>query len=213
MQIQRSPYATSVKFCKEIVRIREKFLLPGESCPAETLTELIEPLDDTVLRRSYDCRLFAPCLMPVHIYNHHIHRYVIRLEMVCETYQFIIRIFPKTAPPVAESILRREWNLAGNLCKICKGCCVIMAVSEEIHILTHSFRTTLSPVFPVPFHLCEYMTSAFIYDSPSVTGQHTFIIRFAGLEAVTSVKGAGGGKQIARLIHSRSPGNLLHTFL
>ena len=91
MEVQRRLYVSSSELCKEIVRIREEFLLPCETCPSDSLIEFIATgtAITTLVSRCSACYL-GPCVMPVHVDDHHVHRNVVVPEMVGKVDEFIV---------------------------------------------------------------------------------------------------------------------------
>ena len=108
---------------EEILRVREEFFLPGETCPANPLAEFVLLILGLEL---------GPGLVPVHIDNHHIHRDIVGFEGFRKVKQLVIGVFPIAAPPVAECVFRRERNASGYLCEVTESRCVVVTVTEEV---------------------------------------------------------------------------------
>ena len=197
MKIKRVSDTSAMKLTEEILRIREEFLLPCPACPADSLVELIPAGLSTLNSWRSLTEEVHPCLMPVHIDDHHINRNVECLEMICKIKEFIVGVLPITAPPISESILWRKRNPTCNLCKICQGSHIVMTISKHIKVLSVLVIAALHPIFPVAVYRNEEMTLTLIHYSPSVTRKNTLVIRLQSLLSITFIQGSCCTEKVA----------------
>ena len=157
MQVQGILYPHTVQFLQKVGRIREQLLLPGITRPADTLAELVQARFPSRFARRCGSLEFRPGLVPVHIDDHRIYRNTEIPEMLRQVDEFEIGILPETAPPVPERIFGRERYPSRNLREIPEGRSIVMAVSEEIQVLTDNAVAFRHPVFPVAVDRLEKM--------------------------------------------------------
>ena len=161
-------------------------------------------------------------IMPVHVDNHYVERYLIGLEVVNELAEFLVGVEPVARPPVAERVARGKRNFSGKEGVILQGFLVIMAVSHEIPVLAAVLRAFLYP-FPVLVAV-EQEAFGVINESPAVGGQESVLERqlFAGFGffhislhlrvAVHAVKRAERSLEVAGLFLTRYPRELERSF-
>ena len=179
MQVQRGFKPKIMKILQAVFRVREKFLLPGIASPADPLAKLV--LWSLVPPK-------RPGLVPIHIQNHHIDRDVQRADLLSKPHELEVRILPETAPPVAKGIFRRHRDASPDLGEVGDGSLVVVTVGEQVKVLTISRVTVGDPIFPIGIDRHEYLPVRLVDDRPSVTRGDSLVIRFLGLDTVTTVQ-------------------------
>ena len=157
MQIEGDLEVVLLEIAHEFLRIRKDRPVPCPACPSSSA---------------------GISIMPVHIYDEHIKRYVECMELVYEVAEFLVGICPVTGPPVAECKTGRQRHLAGKEGEVLEGSLIVMTVRHEIPVLALSLRSFLNPC-PV-FIIIEEITFRVIYQSPSFRGDQS-VLKFAGL--------------------------------
>ena len=176
----------------------EQLLLPRVARPADALTVF-------VLRRIALAQ--APCLVPVHIDDQHVDRHVHRLEFVHQIDEFVVRILPVAAPPVAQRIFRRHRRAAGDERVV--GQFVVVSVGEEVEVLTVAFGTRFDPLFPFGTVGRQHMTLRIVDQGPARAGEDALLHRLLEFRTVGAVERAGRAQQVLRIFHAGSPDHLL----
>ncbi len=203
MQVEGGLETEVVDVGEELLRIREKLLLPSVASPTYRLPELVlrsVPPDEGI------------GLVPVHIDNHHVHRNAHRTYLLAEVDKLEIGVLPIAAPPVTEHIFRRQRNASRYLRVVRKRRLVIVAVGEYVQILTFAFRACRHPVLPVRLARLEELARTFVDYRPAVAGEDSLLPRVVfGIDMVASgrpVEGSGRAEQVAAVVGSRGPGFL-----
>ena len=178
----------------------EQLLLPRVARPADALTVF-------VLRRIALAQ--APCLVPVHIDDQHVDRHVHRLEFVHQIDEFVVRILPVAAPPVAQRIFRRHRRAAGDERVVGQRLFVVVSVGEEVEVLTVAFGTRFDPLFPFGTVGRQHMTLRIVDQGPARAGEDALLHRLLEFRTVGAVERAGRAQQVLRIFHAGSPDHLL----
>ena len=87
--------------------------------------------------------------MPVHIENHHVHRYLIAFHIVYYLHELFTGITLVFAVPVAQNVKRRHGLASSYFNEIAQCFFVLMAVAQEIPIDGILIHRLCQPLYPI----------------------------------------------------------------
>ena len=137
-------------------------------------------------------------VVPVHVHHKYVHRDAVRVHLADELTQFVVAIAPVARPPVAERIAGWQRFFACKDRKVVQSLLVVVAISEEIHVLCLAFVGAMC--HPLPVAVVEYVALRVVYECPSASRQQSVFYRhlasIATRVAVITVECAVGSLQI-----------------
>ena len=161
-------------------------------------------------------------IMPVHIYYQYIQRNLIRMEIINQITEFLIRVQPIARPPVTERIAGWQRHFSGKKSIIFQSCFIIMSISHEVPVLPAISRTLFHPI-PILI-IIKQKSLRIIDESPAVRSQQTiFQFQFFTLLCIShpslclritihTIQCTISTFQVTLLLHTGFPGKRQHFF-